>query len=42
MTGHGGYLMQYDRLTKDAKLEIYLELEPELVVFEQAKNELEM
>lgn len=42
MTGHGGYLMQYDRLTEEEKLDMYLELEPELVVFEQTKNELEI
>jgi len=34
MTGHGGYLMQYDRLTNDEKLEMYLELEPELLIDE--------
>ena len=42
MTGHGGYLMQYDRMTEDEKLEMYIELEPDLVVFEQTKNELEI
>ena len=42
IVGHGGYLMQYDRMTEDEKLEMYLELEPELVVFEQTKNELEI
>ena len=42
MTGHGGYLMQYDRLTDDEKLKLYLELEPDLVVFDQTKNELEI
>jgi integrase len=42
MIGHGGYLMQYDRMTEDEKLEMYLELEPELAIFEQAKNELEI
>jgi len=30
MIGHGGYLMQYDRLTDDEKLEMYIELEPDL------------
>ena len=30
MIGHGGYLMQYDRLTDDEKFEMYLELEPDL------------
>ena len=42
MTGHGGYLMQYDRMTEDEKLEMYLKLEPELAVYEQTKNELEI
>ena len=42
MTGHGGYLMQYDRMTEDEKLEMYLQLEPELAIFEQTKNELEI
>lgn len=42
MTGHGGYLMQYDRMTEEEKLGMYIELEPELVVFDQAKNELEI
>ena len=42
MTGHGGYLMQYDRMDEEEKLKMYLELEPELVVFDQTKNELEI
>ena len=42
MTGHGGYLMQYDRMTEEEKLEMYKELEPELVVFDQTRNELEI
>jgi len=42
LVGHGGYLIQYDRMTEDEKLEMYLELEPELAIFEQAKNELEI
>ncbi len=42
MTGHGGYLMQYDRMTEDEKLQMYLELESDLVVFDQTKNELEI
>lgn len=42
MTGHGGYLMQYDRMTEEEKLEMYLQLEPELAVFEQTKNEMEI
>jgi len=40
MTGHGGYLMQYDRLTDEEKLECYLELEPNLFVYDLSiKNE---
>ena len=42
LIGHGGYLMQYDRMTEEEKLEKYLELEPELTIFEQTKNELEI
>lgn len=42
MTGHGGYLMQYDRMTDEEKLKLYLELESDLVVFDQTKNELEI
>ena len=42
MTGHGGYLMQYDRMNDGEKLNMYLELEPDLVVFDQTKNELEI
>ena len=42
MTGHGGYLMQYDRMNDEEKLKMYLELEPDLVVFYQTKNELDI
>ena len=42
MTGHGGYLMQYDRMDDKKKLEMYLELEPDLVVFDQTKNEIKI
>ncbi len=42
MTGHGGYLMQYDRMTEDEKLEMYLKLEPDLVIYDQSKNEIEI
>jgi hypothetical protein len=34
--------MQYDRMTEEEKLEMYLQLEPELAVYEQTKNELEL
>ncbi len=39
MTGHGGYLMQYDRLTDEEKLDMYLELESDLLIYDQTKNE---
>lgn len=42
MTGHGGYLMVYDRLTDEEKLEMYLQLEPELLVYDQSKNQLKI
>jgi len=42
MTGHGGYLMQYDRMNDEEKLKMYLELEPDLVVFDQTKNEIQI
>jgi integrase len=42
MIGHGGYLMQYDRMTEEEKLQMYIELEPDLVVFDQTKNEIEI
>lgn len=34
--------MQYDRMDDEEKLRMYLELEPDLVVFDQTKNELEL
>ena len=42
MTGHGGYLMQYDRMTEDEKMNMYIELESDLVVYEQTKNKLKI
>jgi len=42
LTGHGGYLMQYDRMTDDEKLKMYIELEPELVIFDTSKQDLEI
>src|SRR3989304_3833461 len=42
MVGHGGYLIQYDRMTEEEKLKMYLELEPELVIFVQPKKKLEI
>jgi len=34
MLGHAGYLMQYDRYSEEKKLEMYLQLEPKLLIFE--------
>jgi len=42
LVGHGGYLIQYDRMTEEEKLEKYKELEPELVIFDQTSNELKI
>ena len=42
MTGHGGYLMQYDRMTEEEKMDMYIELEPDLVVYDQTKNKLKI
>ena len=40
--GHGGYLMQYDRMTEEEKMDMYIELEPDLVVYDQTKNKLKI
>ena len=32
MTGHGGYLPQYDRMSTETKLEMFLEVEPHLTI----------
>ena len=42
LTGHGGYLPQYDRLTDDEKLDLYLKLEPELLVYDNSKKSVEI
>ena len=42
LVGHSGYLMQYDRMNDVEKLKMYLDLEPDLVIFDQTKNELEI
>lgn len=42
LVGHGGYLIQYDRMNEEEKLKMYLELEPDLVIFDQSKSELEI
>jgi integrase len=53
MTGHGGYLPQYDRMSDEKRLEWFMKLEPELIIdpserqkikikkLEQEKSELE-
>ena len=42
-TGQKGYLLQYDRLNDEEKLEKYLEFEPELYIYENKvqKKEIE-
>ena len=42
LTGHGGYLIQYDRMNDEEKLKMYIELEPELVIFDTSKQQLEI
>lgn len=39
MTGHGGYLPQYDRMNDDKKLDWFLELEPSLTINEEERNQ---
>ena len=39
MIGHGGYLLQYDRLTDEEKLDMYVTMEPELMILDQNRNE---
>jgi len=42
LAGQKGYLDQYDRLTNEEKLEIYLKVEPELIVDSTARDKIEM
>ena len=42
MIGHGGYLMQYDRMNEEEKMDMYIVLEPDLVVYDQTKNKLKI
>lgn len=42
LTGHGGYLPQYDRMTEDEKLELYLKLEPELLIYDNSRKAAEI
>lgn len=41
MTGHGGYLKQYDRWSNEKKLEYYLKVEPLLTVSDDERNKVE-
>ena len=42
IAGQKGYLLQYDRMSEKDKLEKYLELESELLVFDESKKNAEM
>jgi integrase len=42
LAGQKGYLLQYDRMTDEEKLEKYLEIESELLVDESVKKDLEV
>ena len=42
LAGQKGYLLQYDRMTDEEKLEKYLELEPALLVFDESKKNAEL
>jgi len=42
LAGQEGYLLQYDRMTTKEKLDKYLELEPELLIFDETKNKAEI
>ena len=39
MIGHGGYLMQYDRMTEEEKRAMYLELEPDLLIDDTVRKD---
>lgn len=40
MTGHGGYLPQYDRMSDEKKLDWFIEVEPELTVFDEERERI--
>ena len=42
LAGQKGYLLQYDRMTDEEKLEKYLEFEPALLVFDESKKNAEL
>lgn len=39
LAGQKGYLLQYDRLTDDQKLELYLKYEDELLIYDETKKD---
>ena len=42
LAGQKGYLLQYDRMTEEEKLEKYIEFEPNLLIFDQSKKNAEI
>ena len=40
MTGHGGYLPQYDRMNDTKRLEWFLKLEPELIINDEGREKI--
>lgn len=42
LAGQKGYLLQYDRMTDEEKLSKYLEIEPDLLIFEDSKKKAEI
>ena len=39
LSGQDGYMIQYDRLTDDQKLELYLKYEDELLIYDETKKD---
>ena len=42
LAGQKGYLLQYDRMSDEDKLQRYLQLEPELLIFDESKKNAEI
>ncbi|MCA9828649.1 MAG: site-specific integrase, partial [Nitrosopumilus sp.] len=42
MTGHGGYLPQYERMSDEKRLDMFLELEPEITIDDSARKQAEL
>jgi len=42
LAGHKGYLLQYDRMNDEEKLQKYLEIEPDLLIFDESKKNAEI